>query len=74
MEIKHIKELMTAMGRTGTKRLLLKKEGFIAKAELDDNEIQYLTFNEQASKQKQKLANRLKARGFSGDVIAKLIF
>lgn len=28
MEIKHIKELMTAMGRTGTKRLMIKKEGF----------------------------------------------
>lgn len=28
MELKHIKELMTAMGRTGTKRLLIKKEGF----------------------------------------------
>lgn len=28
MELKHIKELMTAMGRTGTKRLTIKKEGF----------------------------------------------
>ncbi len=28
MELKHIKELMTAMGRTGTRRLLIKKEGF----------------------------------------------
>lgn len=28
MELKHIKELMTAMGRTGTKKLLIKKEGF----------------------------------------------
>lgn len=28
MELKQIKELMTAMGRTGTKRLSIKKEGF----------------------------------------------
>lgn len=28
MELKHIKELMAAMGRTGTKRLELKKENF----------------------------------------------
>lgn len=28
MEIKHIKELMAVMGRTGTKRLTIKKEGF----------------------------------------------
>jgi acetyl-CoA carboxylase biotin carboxyl carrier protein len=28
VEIRHIKELMSAMGRTGTKRLMIKKEGF----------------------------------------------
>lgn len=28
MELKQIKELMTAMGRTGTKRVSIKKEGF----------------------------------------------
>lgn len=28
MELKQIKELMAAMGRTGTKKLILKKEGF----------------------------------------------
>ena len=28
MEIKHIKELMAVMGRTGTHRLKIKKEGF----------------------------------------------
>lgn len=28
MELKQIKELMTAMGRTGTKRISIKKEGF----------------------------------------------
>ena len=28
MELKQIKELMAAMGRTGTKRVVVKKEGF----------------------------------------------
>lgn len=36
MEIKHIKELMTAMGRTGTKRLSLEKEGFKLELERQD--------------------------------------
>lgn len=40
----------------------------------DDADMQYQTFNEDASKQKQKLANRLKSRGFRGDVIARLMF
>ena len=37
MEIKHIKELMTAMGRTGTKRLSIKEEGFELQLEREDN-------------------------------------
>lgn len=37
MEIKQIKELMTAMGRTGTKRLLLKKDGFELQLEREEN-------------------------------------
>lgn len=37
MELKHIKELMTAMGRTGMKRLILKKEGFELELERQDN-------------------------------------
>jgi acetyl-CoA carboxylase biotin carboxyl carrier protein len=35
MELKHIKELMAAMGRTGTKRIVLKKEGFEIEIERD---------------------------------------
>lgn len=38
MELKHIKELMAAMGRTGTKKLSLKKEGFELELERDDSE------------------------------------
>lgn len=53
---------------------LLKKEGFEPKDKSDDGESSYQTFNEDASKQKQKLANRLKSRGFRGEVISKLIF
>lgn len=53
---------------------LLKKEGFELKIKSADDDVQYTTFNEDASKQKQKLANRLKSRGFRSDVIAKLLF
>ena len=37
MEIKHIKELMAVMGRTGTKRLMVKKEGFELELERQEN-------------------------------------
>lgn len=37
MEIKHIKELMAVMGRTGTKRLMIKKEGFELQLERQEN-------------------------------------
>jgi acetyl-CoA carboxylase biotin carboxyl carrier protein len=37
VELKHIKELMTAMGRTGIKRLLLKKESFELQLEREEN-------------------------------------
>lgn len=37
MELKQIKELMAAMGRTGTKRLSLKKEGFELELEHAEN-------------------------------------
>lgn len=53
---------------------LLKKEGFEVKQKFDDGEIQYNTFNEELNKQKQKISNRLKSRGFRGEVVAKLVF
>ena len=37
MEFKHIKELMTVMGRTGTKKLTIKKEGFELQLEQQSN-------------------------------------
>lgn len=37
MEIKHIKELMAVMGRTGTSRLMIKKEGFELMLERQEN-------------------------------------
>jgi acetyl-CoA carboxylase biotin carboxyl carrier protein len=37
LELKHIKELMAAMGRTGTKRLRLKKEDFELVLEREEN-------------------------------------
>lgn len=36
MELKHIKELMAAMGRTGTKRLTIKKDNFELVLERED--------------------------------------
>jgi acetyl-CoA carboxylase biotin carboxyl carrier protein len=38
VELKHIKELMATMGRTGTKKLSLKKEGFELELEREDND------------------------------------
>lgn len=37
MELKHIKELMAAMGRTGTKRLMIKENGFELQLEREEN-------------------------------------
>ena len=37
MEIKQIKDLMSAMARTGTKRLSIKREGFELELERQDN-------------------------------------
>lgn len=37
MEIKHIKELMAVMGRTGTQKLTIKKEGFELSLERQEN-------------------------------------
>lgn len=56
-------------------RRMLKKEGVVVKASDDASaDFTYNTFDEEKSKQKQKLAQKLKARGFRGDVIAKLVF
>lgn len=38
MDLKHIKELMSAMGRSGTKRLLIKKENFELQLERESDE------------------------------------
>lgn len=38
VDLKHIKELMSAMGRTGTKRLLIKKENFELQLERESDE------------------------------------
>jgi regulatory protein len=53
---------------------LLKKEGFEVKEKSVDEEVHYRTFDEEASKEKTKLSNRLRARGFRGEVIARLLF
>ena len=55
-------------------RRFLKKEGFAAKIKSADEEIQYRTFDEESGRAKQKLAAKLKARGFRIEVISKLLF
>lgn len=42
MELKQIKDLMTAMGRTGTKKMAIKKDGFELTLERGDESIRYL--------------------------------
>lgn len=41
MDLKQIKELMVAMGRTGTKRLLIKKENFELQLEKEEVPVHY---------------------------------
>ncbi|MDE2311943.1 MAG: regulatory protein RecX [Patescibacteria group bacterium] len=54
---------------------VLKKAGYKAKALGGDGDgPRYNTYDEKLSKQKQKLAQKLKSRGFRGEVIAKLIY
>lgn len=55
-------------------RRLLKKEGFEVRLGSNNEEIQYRTYDEEGSKEKQKMANRLKSRGFRGEVIAGLVY
>ena len=52
---------------------LLAKEGIIAQPK-DEEESRYQTYNAEASKAKQKTSQRLKSRGFRGEVIGKLVF
>ncbi len=66
--------LSAAEERAIAKRLLKKEVADIGYMESDGDNISYNTFSEEATKQKQKLAQKLKARGFRGDVIAKLLF
>jgi regulatory protein len=54
----------------------LNREGFEVKelSHDDNSEVSYKSFNEEQSKQKSKIANKLKSRGFRGEVISKLMF
>lgn len=53
----------------------MKKEKFVVKTKSpsEEGESSYSTFNEVENKEKQKIMNRLKSRGFRGDVISKLL-
>ncbi len=52
---------------------LLAKEGVTPKQKTDE-ESRYQTYNAEESKKKQKTSQRLKSRGFRGEVIGKLVF
>lgn len=73
VELKQIKELMAAMGRTGTKRLKLKKENFelmIEREEQGEGHFnESLDFSEDAFKQPMNRANQALSRG--SDMLAK---
>ncbi len=56
---------------------LLKREGFEVAKKLEDgaDEVHYQTYSDaEANKEKNKLSNRLRARGFRSEVIARLLF
>jgi regulatory protein len=44
------------------------------KVKQSETENSYSTFDEEESKEKQKLANKLKSRGFRGSVVSRLVF
>ncbi len=53
----------------------LKREGYDVKPKASDNEVQYQTYGEDGeNKQKNKMFNRLKSRGFRSEVISRLLF
>ena len=58
MELKQIKELMAAMGRTGTKRITLKKEGFELQLEREENGGVYRGSEELLEDQSSELSRR----------------
>ncbi len=57
-------------------RRLLKKEGYEAAGPQPDGEISYRVFgaDAQADAEKQKMARRLKSRGFRSEVIARVLY
>lgn len=73
MELKQIKELMAAMGRTGMLRLSIKKEGFELDLEREDNALfkpsdQFFEGDDGFGREEQSRANVALGRG--GDLAA----
>ena len=69
-----LKEGLTVVDEIKIAKRFLKKEGVVVKPKSQDDENQYNIFNEELSKEKEKLITRLKARGFRGEVVARLVF
>ena len=72
--MKILQEGLTVADETKIAKRFLLKEGYEVKSADDNQEAQYRTFDEESSKLKQKMANRLKSRGFRGEVISRLVF
>jgi acetyl-CoA carboxylase biotin carboxyl carrier protein len=72
LELKQIKELMAAMGRTGVSRLSLKKEGFELELERDDNGLfkpdQMLELSEDSGMRTEDRAGAALARNAATDL------
>jgi regulatory protein len=56
------------------KRFLKKEKISLKENEDDASDVTYSVFNAEESKEKQKIAQKLKAKGFRSDVISKLVF
>jgi regulatory protein len=77
-----LNEYLTVEEELKIAKRFLKKEGFqIKKIPSDESVMAYSSYGEENGRErsrpfptKQKMANKLKARGFRGDVIAKLVF
>jgi SOS response regulatory protein OraA/RecX len=70
-ELKIARRYCSSLSRTKTN--LASRPGSKTKFVDESSDITYNTYDEELTKQKQKLFAKLKSRGFRGDVIAKLI-
>lgn len=70
-----LKENFTIVDELVVARKYMKKEKFVVKTKSpsQEGESRYSTFNEEENKEKQKIMNRLKSRGFRSEVVSMLL-